>query len=224
MNLDERAEEALEALWESLEESARPVPADGIAELERAGLVEAAGTTLRFTDAGRRAARQAIRRHRLAERLFHDVVETTREDMEAAACQMEHALRRGVEEKVCELLGHPATCPHGKPIPPGSCCAAVRAEGERHVCPVSHLRAGEEGVVAYLKTHDAKQVQKLMAMGVLPGSAIRIDRTFPSFVFTVGYSQFAVDAGMADLIQVRRRDPGPSRGPIGKGAPAEISP
>jgi DtxR family Mn-dependent transcriptional regulator len=215
MNLDERAEEALEALWESLEENARPVPADGIPELERAGLVETTGEGLRFTKAGREAARQAIRRHRLAERLFHDVVETTREDMEAAACQMEHALRRGVEEKVCELLGHPATCPHGKPIPPGSCCAAVRAEGERHVCPVSHLHAGEEGAVAYLKTHDAKQVQKLMAMGVLP---------FPSFVFTVGYSQFAVDAGMADLIQVRRRDPGPFRGPIGKGSPAEISP
>jgi DtxR family Mn-dependent transcriptional regulator len=208
MNLDERAEEALEALWESLEENGRPVPADEIPELKRRGLVEAAGEGVRFTGAGRDAAQHAIRRHRLAERLFHDVVEVSRADMEAAACQMEHALREGVEEKVCELLGHPATCPHGKQIPPGPCCETVREEGERHVCPVSHLRKGEEGVVAYLKTYDAKQVQKLMAMGVLPGNPIRIDRTFPSFVFTVGFSQFAVDAGMADLIQVRRRDAG----------------
>ena len=207
MNLDERAEEALEALWESLEENARPVPADGIAELEQAGLVETTGKGLRFTDAGREAARRAIRRHRLAECLFHDVVEIAPADMEAAACQMEHALRKGVEAKVCELLGHPATCPHGKPIPSGECCATARGEGERHVCPVSHLRTGDAGVVAYLKTHDAKQVQKLMAMGVLPGTPIRIDRTFPSFVFTVGFSQFAVDAGIADLIQVRRNHP-----------------
>ncbi len=205
MNLDERAEEALEALWESLEEDGRPVAADEIPELKRQGLVETTGDGVQFTETGRVAARHAIRRHRLAERLFHDVVETSRADMEAAACQMEHALREGVEEKVCELLGHPATCPHGKPIPPGPCCETVRGEGERHVCPVSHLRKGEEGVVAYLRTHDAKQIQKLMAMGVLPGNPIRIDRTFPSFVFTVGFSQFAVDAGMADLIQVRRR-------------------
>ena len=204
MSLDQRTEELLEALWESLEESGRPVPADGIPDLEGAGLVETTGEGLCFTPAGREAARQVIRRHRLAERLLHDVVATSPADMEAAACQMEHALREGVEEKVCGLLGHPATCPHGKPIPPGRCCAAARGLGEDPVRPLSRLRKGERGVVAYLKTHDAGQVQKLMAMGVLPGSPIRLDRTFPSFVFTVGYSQFAVDAGMADLILVRR--------------------
>jgi len=43
-----------------------------------------------------------------------------------------------------------------------------------------------------------------MAMGVLPGNAIVLDGNFPSFVFSVGYSQYAVDADMAEAIIVKR--------------------
>lgn len=207
MNLDERAEEALESLWEELEEGRTTghISAEALSDLARRGLTEGEGPARRFTEAGRAAATRVIRRHRLAERLFLDVVEAGRGEMEAAACQMEHALRPGVEEKVCELLGHPEACPHGRPIPPGPCCLRARQAGERFVAPLAHLKPGEDGLVAYLKTRDNKKVQKLMAMGVLPGTQIRLDRAFPSFVFTVGYSQYAVDAEMASLIYVRRR-------------------
>jgi hypothetical protein len=49
----------------------------------------------------------------------------------------------------------------------GPCCEAVRGEGERHVCPTTHLRRGDQDVVAYFRTRDAKQVQTFMVMGVL---------------------------------------------------------
>ena len=67
-----------------------------------------------------------------------------------------------------------------------------------------------------LQTHDAEPVQKLMAMGILPGSSMRIDRTFATFVFTGGYRQFAVDAGTADLIQAQSRDQDSGRESTGK--------
>ncbi|GAB4253813.1 metal-dependent transcriptional regulator [Deferrisoma sp.] len=210
MSLDERTEEVLETLWERLEEgkTGEEQPSrEDLEALAAEGLVRGEGEGLAFTERGREEARQVIRRHRLAERLMSDVVDTSRADMEAAACQMEHALRRGVEERVCELLGHPETCPHGRPIPPGPCCEKARAEGERYVAPLAHLRPGEEGTVAYLKTQDSKKLQKLMAMGVRPGSRLKVEQAFPAYVFTVGFSRFAVDAEMAGLIMVRR-EPG----------------
>jgi DtxR family Mn-dependent transcriptional regulator len=63
-------------------------------------------------------------------------------------------------------------------------------------------------VIAYIKAGDSKKLQKLMAMGVVPGNAVELNGNFPSFVFTVGYSQYAVDADMAAAIIVKRDDPG----------------
>ncbi len=218
MSLDERSEEALEALWEILEEgSGREMPCDeDMKVLRDRGMVRESRGRAEFTEVGREEARRVIRRHRLAERLFHDVVDTASSDMEAAACQMEHALRRGVEERVCELLGHPDTCPHGRPIPPGPCCERARAEGERFVAPLAHMRPGEAGTVAYLRTKDSKKLQKLLAMGVRPGSRIELEQAFPSYVFRVGFSRYAVDAEMAGLIMVRRDREGPDRAGRGR--------
>ncbi len=62
---------------------------------------------------------------------------------------------------------------------------------------------GAEGVVVYLSARDQREVQKMMAMGMLPGTAIRVIQSFPSYVFQIGYSQFAVDKQLAEAIHVR---------------------
>lgn len=216
MKSSERLEEALEKLWACLEEDRRDGGDEKALEqkleiplerLVREGLVEREGSTIRFTSAGKKEAAQAIRRHRLSERLFHDIIETDQADMEEAACQVEHIVKKGIEEEICRLLGHPETCPHGKPIPPGECCRKARETREKFVVPLTGLKPGETGVIAYIKAGDSKKLQKLMAMGVLPGNAIALDGNFPSFVFSVGYSQYAVDADMAAAIIVKRTLP-----------------
>ncbi len=89
----------------------------------RIGLLQLAGDEARFTDAGEERARSIIRRHRLAERLFMDVL-SIRDDasVESNACTFEHILSPEVTDRICTFLGHPTTCPHGSPIPPGECC------------------------------------------------------------------------------------------------------
>ncbi len=78
-----------------------------------------------FTPAGEARARDVIRRHRLAERLFRDVLGIHDEDeIEASACKFEHILSPEVTDRMCSLLGHPDACPHGSPIPRGGCCDA----------------------------------------------------------------------------------------------------
>lgn len=216
MKVNDRIEEALEVLWVCLVD-AQPqqntesrlskkleIPLD---QLAGEGLIEKSGEIVRFTPAGRLEAERAIRRHRLSERLFHDIIETDRADMEEAACQVEHVVKKGIEEKICRLLGHPETCPHGRPIPPGDCCREARETKEKFIASLTSLKPGETGTIAYIKAGDSKKLQKLMAMGVLPGNAIELNANFPSFVFSVGYSQYAVDADMAATIIVKRGEP-----------------
>ena len=81
-----------------------------------------------LTPRGRERAGSIIRRHRLAERLFTDSLAMDSEsEIEQQACKFEHILSPEATDKICTFLGHPRTCPHGAPIPPGPCCG--RAAG-----------------------------------------------------------------------------------------------
>jgi putative ABC transport system ATP-binding protein len=83
-----------------------------------------------LTSRGRNRAGSIIRRHRLAERLFTDSLAMDSEtEIEQQACKFEHILSPGATDKICAFLGHPRTCPHGAPIPPGPCCGAARLDG-----------------------------------------------------------------------------------------------
>jgi hypothetical protein len=76
-----------------------------------------------LTPRGRERAGSIIRRHRLAERLFTDSLAMDSEsEIEQQACKFEHILSPEATDKICAFLGHPRTCPHGAPIPPGLCC------------------------------------------------------------------------------------------------------
>src|SRR5271154_857996 len=76
-----------------------------------------------LTSRGRQRAADIIRRHRLAERLFTDSLAMDSEtEIEQQACKFEHILSAEATDKICSFLGHPQTCPHGAPIPPGACC------------------------------------------------------------------------------------------------------
>ena len=81
-----------------------------------------------LTTRGRQRAADIIRRHRLAERLFTDSLALESEsEIEQQACKFEHILSPEATEKICTFLGHPRTCPHGAPIPTGSCCGVEAA-------------------------------------------------------------------------------------------------
>jgi DtxR family Mn-dependent transcriptional regulator len=89
-----------------------------IGRLSEHGFVELHGDrSLHLTDKGRSLATTVVRRHRLAERLLVDVIGLEWEKVHREADRWEHAISTDVEEKLVLLLGDPATCPHGNPIP-----------------------------------------------------------------------------------------------------------
>ncbi|MFH0810235.1 MAG: metal-dependent transcriptional regulator [Pseudomonadota bacterium] len=214
MGLSNRADEILETLWVRFEQTGGGSVEVGagrgdeaIEELRGAGLVTADNTCITLTERGHKEAARAIRRHRLAERLMVDVLDMSEEAFCEMGCRFEHLLQEGVEESVCTLLGHPVVCPHGKPIPPGACCKESRRSARKLLSPLSSMEAGEAGRVAYINAHDSGHMEKLLAMGVLPGMALKMIQTFPSFVFQVGQTQYAVDRELADCVYVRLSAP-----------------
>lgn len=214
MKLSEKAEEILEALWIAVEEGGAAFldpekmdfPADDPAYRELTGhaMIEIRQGMIYFRPEGIHEGMLTIRRHRLAERLMMDVLNIRGDDGEFKACQFEHLLNEGADIKVCTMLNHPTTCPHGKPIPPGECCHQARAAGDLGVVPLTEFKSGQEGEIAYIQTEDSKKMQKLMAMGVLPGNRIVLTQAYPSYVFRVGYSEFAIDTNLAKEIFVRK--------------------
>ncbi len=214
MKLSDKAEEILEALWIAVEEEGKGfaeidkivvAPDDpAYKELTSLAFIEVREGRVYFRPEGKEEGRKTIRRHRLAERLMMDVLNIRGETAEDKACQFEHLLNEGVDTKVCTMLNHPTTCPHGKQIPPGDCCDEAKRSGDLGVVPLTELKSGEEGEIAYIQTEDSKKMQKLMAMGVLPGNRIVLAQTFPSYIFRVGFSEFAIDTNMAREIFVRR--------------------
>ena len=214
MKLTEKAEEILEALWVTAEEEGQafldpetldiPLTDPVYAELTKHALIEVRQGMIYFRPEGRDEGRMTIRRHRLAERLMMDVLNIRGEDGDHRACEFEHLLNEGVDAKVCTMLNHPTTCPHGKPIPPGTCCDEARAQGDLGVVPLTEFKSGQNGEIAYIQTEDSKKMQKLMAMGVLPGNKITLVQSFPSYIFRVGYSEFAIDTNLAKEIFVRK--------------------
>jgi putative ABC transport system ATP-binding protein len=96
-----------------------------------------------LTPRGRSRAGSIIRRHRLAERLFTDSLAMDSEtEIEQQACKFEHILSPGATDKICTFLGHPKTCPHGAPIPPGPCCGARIVEEMASLPDQAGVKAG----------------------------------------------------------------------------------
>jgi DtxR family Mn-dependent transcriptional regulator len=98
-----------------------PAVSEGVARLEDQGFVTLDDhRAVRLTAKGRDLAVSVVRRHRLAERLLTDIIGLEWEKVHREADRWEHAISADVEEKLVELLGDPATCPHGNPIPGAS--------------------------------------------------------------------------------------------------------
>jgi len=217
VDLTDQAEELLESLFTAtrdnpgaavaisrLPEAAAP---EVIEELLTASLIARHDESLALTETGRAEGEGILRRHCLAERLLADVLDVGEDLVEEAACRFEHIIRRGIDDRICTLLGHPKFCPHGTPIPPGPCCLENLESALPVVAPLADLSPGASGRIAYIHTKERATLDKLIAMGALPGAEVSVIQTFPSYVFQVGQTQVAVDRPIAESIYVRVGQP-----------------
>jgi DtxR family transcriptional regulator, Mn-dependent transcriptional regulator len=172
-----------------------------IGRLSDHGFVELHGDrSLHLTDKGRSLATTVVRRHRLAERLLVDVIGLEWEKVHREADRWEHAISTDVEEKLVELLGDPATCPHGNPIP-GS-----KNAGRAHLTvPLSQAPTGPvtiRRVSERLETDD-EGLRLIATARLLPGcEATVVDTRDGQVTVKTESGEYVVPRKIADHLHV----------------------
>lgn len=201
-------DEALETIWEVLECKDKVMVADLVAELQHEdrirdmvadGLIGIQDEVVSFTEGGAGRARDIVRRHRLAERLFADVLDI--KDYEEDACRLEHAISPDVEEAICTLLGHPPHCPHGNPIPKGKCCSLYTRKVKPLVQRLRDLEVGAEARVVFI---NVPSMDRLATIGLVPGITLKLHQRKPSYVVDIEETTLALDDEIARGIYVKR--------------------
>ncbi len=172
--------------------------------LMQEGLIIAEGERLRFTPRGKRAGEEIIRRYRLAERLFADLLEIPQSDYEWLACNFEHILSPEVTDSVCTFLGHPRVCPHNRPIPQGKCCVAFVNDVKPLVQPLTTLSLGQKARIVYIFPAHKKRWGQLHQFGVFPGNTIKLIQKRPSYVIEIGGTTLALDDEICKDIYVKK--------------------
>lgn len=125
---------------------------------------------VKLTPVGRRIGGEAVRRHRLAERLLTDLLGATTEQAHDEAHRLEGFLRGEIELRVLAVLGYPLTCPHGNPLDVGSVEDAV---------PLSEVDGDGVHRIAKIRYDSPEFLQYLKTLDLLPGSSVAIRARAP---------------------------------------------
>ena len=201
------SDEILELLWYARENNQPPdfsklnggTPG-AIQDLVASGEIS---SSLELLAPGEARARGIVRRHRLAEIMFTQVLDVSLRDAERSACEFEHILAERVVDRVCTFLGHPPACPHGKPIPQGECCRVYSKKVDPLITRLVDLPLGATGSVVFIAPKSVSRLNRLAAFGVVPGSSVRLIERKPSVVFACGHTSIAIEDEIAKEIYVR---------------------
>jgi DtxR family Mn-dependent transcriptional regulator len=177
--------------------------------LREEGFIEVRGRSLSLTGPGRDLATSVIRKHRLAERLLTDVIGLPWHKVHAEADRWEHVISDEVEARLADILGNPATCPHGNPIPgsgvppePATVLAKAKVGDRVRLSRMMELVEFDLGALVYLEQH-----------GFIPGCVATVGARGPdgSLVLQVGDTTLVLGASLAALLFVAPAGPpGPS--------------
>lgn len=139
---------------------------------------------VRLTRAGERMALEIIRHHRLLERYLVQAMGYSWDRVHEEAERLEHHISEEFEDRIDVLLGHPATCPHGDPIPTR---AGTIAETSRTT--LAEQRGPCRLVVRRVHDANAALLRHFAALGILPGAAVEFVAQEPfggAFVLRIG--------------------------------------
>ncbi len=173
-----------------------------LATLTDSGAI-ARNATIHLLPKGEQQARGIVRRHRLAEILFAQVLDADLKDAEASACEFEHMLSEAVVDRVCTFLGHPPKCPHGRPVPQGECCRKFDRKVAPLISRLYDLAIGGTGTIVFITPKSATRLNRLATLGIVPGTDVRLIQRRPSIVISCGETTVAVEEEIANEIFVR---------------------
>ncbi|MBD3689114.1 metal-dependent transcriptional regulator [Nanchangia anserum] len=141
-----------------------------VRRLADAGLVEHTPYRgVELTAAGQERALVMIRRHRVVETYLHARLGYDWDEVHEEAEALEHAVSDRLIERMDAELGHPATDPHGDPIP-----SAGGAVDYPAYVDLTKLGQGRSSVVLRISDHEPALLRFFEEHGVRPGITVCI--------------------------------------------------
>ena len=158
-----------------------------------------------LTESGRAIAENAVRRHRLAERILTDLLGFDWVEAHTEAHSLEHGLTPKIVDRFFHVLGRPQTCPHGSPIPGSD--ADVNWVG----MPLNRLRVGDAVTIDRVTESgemDHQLLAKLGEVGITPGAEAVVSEVAPwSNSMTLELQGHEVELDLVDAAKIWTRPP-----------------
>lgn len=137
--------------------------------LESRGLIRRTRHGILLTDAGTREALRGIRQHRILEAFLAQVLGIGWEEVHALADRLDPVIDEALCERMYEVAGRPAHCPHGDPIPTPDGRMPPLLD-----IPLSEAPVGARGRITRVKTEDREQLRYLGSLGLVPGTGFEL--------------------------------------------------
>lgn len=125
------------------------------------------GVTL--TPAGRKAALEVIRHHRLLETWLVQTLGYSWDEVHEEAERLEHVISEEFEARIAAALGHPTRDPHGELIP-----SADLTMPTDESTPLSALRPKQSATIQRVDATDPNLLRHLESLGLIPGVDIEV--------------------------------------------------
>lgn len=129
---------------------------------------------VRLTHEGEALALKIVRAHRLWEAYLVEVLELAWDEAHLEAERLEHVLSEELADRLDEVLDHPATDPHGHPIPSRS----GRMPPPSGI-PLTELLPEEKGIILQIRDETPELLRYLGGMGIYPGESITVREVAP---------------------------------------------
>lgn len=122
-----------------------------------------------LTAAGKRAALEVIRHHRLIETWLVQTLGYSWDEVHEEAERLEHVISEDFERRIAAALGHPLRDPHGELIPTVDLKMPLDES-----TPLSALRKDQSGKILCIKGADANLLRYLNELGLTPNTSIEV--------------------------------------------------
>lgn len=156
---------------------------------------------VRLTPAGRGLALRVLRRHRLIEQFLTQTLNLSWDEVHEEAEHMEHAVSEALVDRIDAYLGHPATDPHGDPIPQAD--GSIPAAADR---PLAECAAGENFRLARVIDQSPEFLRFLSQAGLeigAQGSLVANDPSHDSMMIRIANVEKMLSRDAATKLMVR---------------------